>query len=53
MARLLARLKAAQAPRPTAFAQPGLYRQGARLALIGRALPDAIGHALAGWYDTS
>ena len=52
MARLLARLKASGAPRPPAFPQSGLYRYGARLALVADALPHAVREALAGWYDT-
>ena len=53
MARLLARLKRAGAAKPVVLPQTGLSRLKPDLALTASILPERVGDALAGWYDTS
>ena len=53
MARMLARLKREGALRPMALPQTGLHRQRPELGLVASILPQMIGEALSGWYDTS
>ena len=52
MAYTLARLRAADAPRPLCLTPLNLKRVSEEISLIAATLPERVAKALSGWYDT-